>query len=161
MAYKTPFSHVHYDELDMKVSNVRGLRTDGLEKAGQRITLVAPYNIIPGVGSDEPGSRYVFDAYRDSTNKFRDTRRFAKMNNPDIPKGCFNNLITGEIQELKRPPPVLLNPRGEERPKLFTLSQVRPPSGGGGASRVTQGLRMTQGRGGGGVAEALGFVAQY
>eukprot|EP00282_Hemiselmis_andersenii_P006510 CAMPEP_0114143436 /NCGR_PEP_ID=MMETSP0043_2-20121206/18986_1 /TAXON_ID=464988 /ORGANISM="Hemiselmis andersenii, Strain CCMP644" /LENGTH=256 /DNA_ID=CAMNT_0001237735 /DNA_START=221 /DNA_END=987 /DNA_ORIENTATION=- len=143
MAFKQPVSHKHYDELDMRQSNVRGLRTDGLVKAGMRMTHIAPYNIVPGVGPEGAGSRYVFDAYQDSTNKFRDTRRFAKINNPDIPRGHSLNLLTGEVARHRAPPTADLNPRGSDRPPLFSLAQVRPPSPSRStALRVTQGVRM-------------------
>ena len=42
-------------------------------------------------------NRNIFDAYQDHTNKFRDTRRFAKMNNPNIPSGHSLNILTGTV----------------------------------------------------------------
>lgn len=98
-----------YDEVDMKASNVRGLGNDGLRKAGMKMTHIAQYNIVPGVGPDQAGSRYIFDAYRDESNKFRDTRKFAKMNNPDIPRGHSLNLLTG-ITHPATPPAFSLHP---------------------------------------------------
>ena len=63
--------------------------------------------------NDTDGPRYIFDAYRDETNKFRDTRRFAKMNNPTIPRGHALNLLTGEVEQNRKAPVMEMNPRGE------------------------------------------------
>ncbi len=41
----------------------------------------------------------------DHSNKFRDTRRFAKMNNPRIPRDHTYNPLTGDIAPAKKPPP--------------------------------------------------------
>ena len=55
-----------------------------------------------------PGRRLTRTDVCTQTNKFRDTRRFARMNNPTIPRGAALNIITGEIAEaspLPAPPP--------------------------------------------------------
>ena len=130
-----PSSHVMYQEPDMRAANVRNLRSDGLRAAGLPSTTLPYYNIAPGVGGDDPNQgRCVFDAFQDSTNKFRDTRRFAQMNNPRIPRGHAYNPLTGDVHRALKAPGVEMAPRDPLRPPpLSSLAQLRPPS-----SRVEQ-----------------------
>ncbi len=60
------------------------------------------------------------------TNKFRDTRKFAQMNNPRIPRGHGLNPLTGQVLAVPAPPSVELHPRDPLRPPLNSLAQVRP-----------------------------------
>jgi hypothetical protein len=62
------------------------------------------------------------------TNKFRDTRRFAQMNNPRVPRGQALNPLTGRVLPVPVPPQPELCPRPHLRPPLCSLAQVRPPS---------------------------------
>mmetsp|Transcript_42492 Transcript_42492/g.101110 ORF Transcript_42492/g.101110 Transcript_42492/m.101110 type:complete len:231 (+) Transcript_42492:21-713(+) len=125
MAFTAPYSHHIHGEVDMRAANVRNQRTDGLMTAGDRGTKLPPWNPVPGVGGVTI-KRCVFDAYEDTTDKYRDTRRFARMNNPSIPRGTALNIITGQIQDVKAPPRIELNPRAPVRPHLNSLAQVRP-----------------------------------
>lgn len=121
-------SHEMLREPDMRAANVRNMRTDGMVSAGLPSTNLPHYNIVPGVGNEDPSrGRCVFDAFTDHSNKFRDTRRFAKMNNPRIPRDHAYNPLTGDIAPAKKPPPVELYPRNPTRPPLASLGQVRPP----------------------------------
>ena len=130
-----PSSHEMYQEPDMRAANVRNLRSDGLRAAGLPSTTLPYYNIAPGVGGEDPNQgRCVFDAFQDSTNKFRDTRRFAQMNNPRIPRGHAYNPLTGDVHRALKAPGVEMAPRDPLRPPpLSSLAQLRPPS-----SRVEQ-----------------------
>ena len=118
-------------------ANLELIRTwiDGLRAAGLPSTTLPYYNIAPGVGGDDPNQgRCVFDAFQDSTNKFRDTRRFAQMNNPRIPRGHAYNPLTGDVHRALKAPGVEMAPRDPLRPPpLSSLAQLRPPS-----SRVEQ-----------------------
>ena len=123
-----PSSHVMHSEPDMRAANVRNLRDDGIRGAGLPRTRLPYYNIVPGVGGDDPNQgRCVFDAYQDHTNKFRDTRRFTQMNNPRIPRSNSYNPLTGEVAPSKQAPRTQLFPCNPVRPPLASLSQVRPP----------------------------------
>ena len=123
-----PSSHVMHPEPDMRAANVRNLRQDGIRGAGLTGTRLPYYNIVPGVGGDNPSQgRCVFDAYQDNTNKFRDTRRFAQMNNPRLPRNSAYNPLTGEVATAKQAPYVELFPRNPVRPPLASLVQLRPP----------------------------------
>lgn len=122
-----PSSHSMHPEPDMRAANVRNLRQDGIRSAGLPGTRLPYYNILPGVGGEDPNQgRCVFDAYQDRTNKFRDTRRFAQMNNPRIPRSSSYNPLTGEVATAKQAPYVELFPRNPVRPPLASLAQVRP-----------------------------------
>mmetsp|Transcript_14087 Transcript_14087/g.21923 ORF Transcript_14087/g.21923 Transcript_14087/m.21923 type:complete len:175 (+) Transcript_14087:1-525(+) len=120
-----PYSHDLHPEVNMRLANVRNTRRDGLKTAGLSNTVIPNYNIVPGVGGDTV-DKFVFDAYQHTTNKFRDTRRFAKMNNPTIPRGHVLNVLTGEVQAKPQAPRVEPNPRDPRRPPLNSLGQVRP-----------------------------------
>lgn len=124
LAVSTTTSHACHREVDMRAANVRNLRKDGLPTAGNPNTIIPPYNIIPGVGGKEV-PRFVFDAYEDHTNKFRDTRKFAQMNNPRIPRGHSLNPLTGQVLSVPTAPTVELYPRDPLRPPLNSLGQVR------------------------------------
>jgi hypothetical protein len=127
---KEPSSHVMYQEPDMRAANVRNMRPDGLRAAGLPRTKLPYYNIVPGVGNDDPNAgRCIFDAYQDHTNKFRDTRRFAQMNNPRIPRSHSYNPLTGDVFSSKQAPKAELHPRDPlYPPPLASLGQVRPPN---------------------------------
>ncbi len=60
------------------------------------------------------------------TNKFRDTRKFAQMNNPRVPRGQSLNPLTGQVLAVPAPPTVELYPRDPLRPPLNSLAQLRP-----------------------------------
>jgi hypothetical protein len=123
-----PSSHTMHPEPDMRAANVRNLREDGIRSAGLPRTRLPYYNIVPGVGGDDPAQgRCVFDAYQDHTSKYRDSRRFAQMNNPRIPRHFSLNPLTGEVAPFKQAPPAELFPVNPVRPPLASLAQVRPP----------------------------------
>mmetsp|Transcript_50707 Transcript_50707/g.158419 ORF Transcript_50707/g.158419 Transcript_50707/m.158419 type:complete len:251 (-) Transcript_50707:99-851(-) len=142
LTFKEPFSHTVFTECDLRSVNVRNLRRDGIKPAGLKSTTLPYYNIIPGVGNEDPSrGRCVFDAFQETSNKFRDTRRFAQLNNPRIPRGHQLNPLTGEVPPsplllplpddpqllpTRRPPPVDLFPQSRKKPPLSSLAQVRP-----------------------------------
>jgi len=76
-----------------------------------------------------PGRRLTRTGVCTQTNKFRDTRRFARMNNPMIPRGAALNIITGEIAEAcPLPAPPSLSPlrsRGQQGKAVDQRCQQR------------------------------------
>lgn len=120
-------SHVMHQEPDMRAANVRNLRNDGIRTAGLARTTLPYFNVVPGVGGDDPRQgRCVFDAFDANSNKFRDTRRFAQMNNPRIPRNNSYNPLTGAVAPTQQAPSVELFPRNPVRPPLASLGQMRP-----------------------------------
>mmetsp|Transcript_50712 Transcript_50712/g.158431 ORF Transcript_50712/g.158431 Transcript_50712/m.158431 type:complete len:184 (-) Transcript_50712:405-956(-) len=67
LTFKEPFSHTVFTECDLRSVNVRNLRRDGIKPAGLKSTTLPYYNIIPGVGNEDPSrGRCVFDAFQET-----------------------------------------------------------------------------------------------